>query len=177
MYFDFFAKTWTIFIFHACLRCGLHYTYFIALISLLPDACSFYYSSETVLASKECIAATIRSYKNKAGLTPFHLDHMYIMTTNCFNDGINLTLLASCQSPDTESFSDIVPVTSLETGTTYGTEHVLSAIATLMTSWSGHPPLYLDESSHFSRIHLSLNHTQIQLKNYSSVLLSRCSLI
>ena len=44
---------------------------------------------------------------------------MYLMTTDCFQNGKNLTLLTNCQSPDTGSFSDIVPVTSLKTGTTY----------------------------------------------------------
>ena len=76
-------------------------------------------SSETDLVKKECITATVRSYENKKWVSFDYTEHMYLMTTECFQDGPNLTLLENCQTPNTANFGDIIPVTSQTTGTTY----------------------------------------------------------
>ena len=74
----------------------------------------------------ECVAATLRSYIHKKDIARHLLSnrkgHLYRMTTNCFKHEDNLTLLANCQNPNIEMFSDIVeivPVTSRRTGHTY----------------------------------------------------------
>ena len=83
---------------------------------------SYFLFSKAGAVRQECIAATARSYRNKADpshLASFHRDHMYSMITDCFHDHTNLTLVAKCQSPDTNTLSDNVPVTSQLTGYTY----------------------------------------------------------
>lgn len=79
---------------------------------------TYLYFSMMTEAKTECIAATIRSYNNKAGATTY-LEHMYRMTTDCFIESANHTHLTSCRTPDTGNFDDIIPVTSKTTGTAY----------------------------------------------------------
>ena len=82
----------------------------------------FCHSSGTTTAKKECIAATIHSYK-KAEINTFYSpsDHnMFLMITDCFQEVTNSTLAENCRTPNATSFgSDVVPVTSLKTRTNY----------------------------------------------------------
>ena len=73
----------------------------------------------TTEVQAECIVATVRSYNNKAFPATEYINYMYRMTTDCFVDDSNLTLLASCRTPDTTQIDDIIPVTSKTTETTY----------------------------------------------------------
>ena len=73
----------------------------------------------TTEVQTKCIVATVRSYNNKAFPATKYINYMYRMTTDCFIDDSNLTLLASCRTPDTTKIGDIIPVTSKTTETTY----------------------------------------------------------
>ena len=65
------------------------------------------------------------SYRNKLSFDFSHVNHMYRMVTDCYQDNANLTLVAKCQHPDTDILSETndlsenIPVTSQITGYTY----------------------------------------------------------
>ena len=72
-------------------------------------------------AKRECVAATVRSYKRIDSLG-FGLSS-YFMITKCFEDKSNDSIVSKCESPDIYNIEETVPVTSVRTGRTYWNKH------------------------------------------------------
>ena len=79
-----------------------------------------YYSSDPPnkeFAKRECIAATVDSYTRPAMISA--KIPRYFMSTKCFKDTSNSSLVSDCETPDNHNPEETVPVTSVRTGRTY----------------------------------------------------------
>ena len=97
-------------------RCCHQKVFYLQTTRRMCNICLF---RNTTAVEQECIAATVVSYRNKLSLDSSHVNHMYRMVTSCFHDNTNLTLVNKCLHPDTDAFSENLPVTSQITGYTY----------------------------------------------------------
>ena len=79
-----------------------------------------YYSNDPPnpdIIKRECIAANVASYTSRTSAsaeTP-----RYFMTTKCFEDNNNTTLVSNCETPDIYNIDHTVPVTSMRSGQSY----------------------------------------------------------
>ena len=70
---------------------------------------------------RECISANVKVYR-KAGKVGLGYSE-YFMTTQCFEDRSNSSLVSKCENPDIFNIDETVPVTSVSTGHTYWNKH------------------------------------------------------